>query len=179
VIVRTARSDDAAAIQAIYAPIVRDTAISFEAEPPTVAQMAGRIETTLATHPWLVAEAHGVVAGYAYAGAHQAREAYRWSANVTVYVAEGRRRSGVGQALYAELIDILKRQGLRSAFAGIALPNPGSVALHEAMGFEPLGVYRDVGFKLGRWRDVGWWRLGLNEAPGNPGEPIPFGELGT
>src|SRR5206468_969398 len=146
VIVRTASAADSVAIAAIYAPIVRNTAISFETDPPSATEMAGRIAATLASHPWLVAEADGAVAGYAYAAAHQARAAYRWSANVTVYVAEGRRRSGVGQALYAELIDILKRQGLRSAFAGIALPNPASVALHEALGFEPLGVYRDVGF---------------------------------
>jgi L-amino acid N-acyltransferase YncA len=178
VIVRTASTADAAAIAAIYAPIVRETAISFEIEPPTAAEMAGRIETTLAAHPWLVAEAAGFVAGYAYAAAHQARGAYRWSVNTTVYVAEGRRGAGVGRTLYGSLIPILRRQGFRSAFAGIALPNEASVALHQAMGFEALGVYRDVGFKFGRWHDVGWWRLALSDADAPPSEPIAFPLLG-
>lgn len=176
-IVRTASTTDAAAIAAIYAPIVRDTAISFETEPPDADGMAARIETTLATHPWLVAEADEAIAGYAYAGLHAAREAYRWSANTTVYVAENRRGSGVGRALYAALIGILRRQGFHSAFAGITLPNAASIALHEAVGFEPLGIYREVGFKLGRWRDVGWWRLGLSAADGGPREPVPFPAL--
>ncbi len=174
--VRVARVSDVEAMQAIYAPIVRDTAISFEAEPPTVAEMGGRVVETLKSHPWLVFDSDGI-AGYAYAARHQERAAYRWSVNVTVYVAENQRGRGVGKALYAELFDILRRQGFQSAFAGITLPNPGSVALHEAMAFEPLGVYRDVGFKLGAWRDVGWWRLSLNDAGAQPAEPIPFGRM--
>ncbi|HZZ35154.1 MAG TPA: arsinothricin resistance N-acetyltransferase ArsN1 family B [Caulobacteraceae bacterium] len=176
-IVRTARIADAAAVAAIYAPIVRETAISFEIEPPTAAEIAGRIETTLATHPWLVAEADGMVAGYAYASPHQARGAYRWSVNTTVYVAEGRRGAGVGRTLYGSLIPTLRRQGFRSAFAGIALPNEASVALHEAVGFEALGVYREVGFKFSRWHDVGWWRLGLSDDDRAPAEPTAFSAL--
>ena len=176
-VIRIARPSDAEAIAAIYAPIVRDTAISFETEPPDAGEMARRIEATLETHPWLTAERDGAVAGYAYASQHRTRAAYRWSVDVTVYVAEQARRAGVGSALYTPLFEILRRQGFRSAFAGITQPNAGSVSLHEALGFTPVGVYRDVGFKLGAWRDVGWWGLALGHAPGQPGEPIPFAQL--
>lgn len=175
--VRIADVADAQEIAAIYAPIVAATAISFEIDPPSVDEMAERIARTLRTHPWLVAERGGSVIGYAYAASHRDRAAYRWSVDVTVYVSEGARRTGVGRDIYGALMGVLRRQGFRSAFAGIALPNPGSVALHQALGFEPLGVYRQVGFKLGGWLDVGWWRLGLSDDPGPPKEPTAFSEL--
>jgi L-amino acid N-acyltransferase YncA len=175
--VRVAETADAPAFAAIYAPIVTDTVISFETEPPSPEEMAGRIARTLADYPWLAAVRDGQVAGYAYASQHRSRAAYRWSVDVTVYVAEPARRCGVGAVLYTALNDILRRQGFRSAFAGIALPNPGSIGLHEAMGFEPVGVYRDVGFKLGAWRDVGWWRLGLSAGDETPIEPVAFRDL--
>jgi len=174
--IRVAETADAAAIQAIYAPIVRETAISFEDEPPTVAEMARRIQDTLAVYPYLVAEDGGRLLGYVYASPHRARAAYRWSVDVTAYVAEGARRGGVGRALYSALLDTLTRQGFHSAYAGIALPNDASVALHEAVGFEALGVYREVGFKHGRWHDVGWWRRALAQAA-TPSEPVTFSEL--
>lgn len=172
--VRVAERRDAGAVAAIYAPFVRETAISFETDPPTPDIMAGRIETTLQRHPWLVATRDGDVIGYAYGSEHQRRAAYRWSVNVTVYVAANAHRRGVGRGLYANLVGILREQGFRSAFAGIALPNAGSVALHEAVGFEPLGIYRDVGFKFGAWHDVGYWRLGLTTNSGAPVEPLVF-----
>jgi L-amino acid N-acyltransferase YncA len=175
--IRPAEPGDAAAVAAIYAPIVLRTAISFEAEPPSPQTMAQRIETTLERYPWLVAERDGEVVGYAYAGEHQARAAYRWSVNVTVYVAAAAHGQGVGRALYGVLTAILRGQGFRSAFAGIALPNQASVGLHEAGGFEPVGIYRDVGFKLGGWRDVGWWRLGLADSAEAPVEPVPFAKF--
>jgi len=156
--IRTATTADAAAIQRIYAPIVRETVISFEYEPPSVEEMAGRIAATLQTHPYLVAVADGEVCGYVYASAHAERAAYRHSVNTTVYIAPEAQRTGVGRALYVELLADLKRRGFHAAFAGIALPNPGSVALHELVGFRPLGVYREVGFKFGAWHDVGWWQ---------------------
>jgi phosphinothricin acetyltransferase len=171
--IRIAREDDAAAIRAIYAPIVRDTAISFEDEPPSVAEMACRIRDTLVAYPYLVAEDGGRLLGYVYASAHRARAAYRWSVDVTAYVAAGARRTGVGRALYRALLGVLTRQGFHSAYAGIALPNDASVALHEAVGFEPVGVYREVGFKHGRWHDVGWWRRALAQAT-PPAEPMKF-----
>jgi phosphinothricin acetyltransferase len=172
--IRVAMPADAAAVAAIYAPIVRDTAISFETVPPTPEAMAGRISRTLTTHPWLVAERDGKVAGFAYAGPHRERAAYRWSVDVSAYVDAGARGAGIGRALYTRLFAILRAQNYRSVFAGIALPNEASVGLHEAMGFTPLGVYRKVGFKQGAWRDVGWWQLALSDAPDAPQEPVPF-----
>jgi len=158
-VIRPATVDDAAAIQAIYAPVVERTVISFEEEPPSVAEMADRIAGTLRDHPYLVATRDGVVAGYAYAGPYRSRPAYRWSVDVTVYVDPARHRQGVGHALYAALLPELARRGAHAAFAGIALPNPGSVALHEAMGFVHAGTHREAGRKFGRWIDVGWWQL--------------------
>jgi len=177
IIVRVAEPGDAGAVAAIYAPIVRDTAISFETEPPTPETMGARIEATLPSHPWLVAVRAGEVVGYAYASEHAQRGAYRWSVNVTAYLAGAARRQGVGRRLYGSLIPVLKAQRFRSAFAGIALPNDASVGLHEAVGFEPLGVYQQVGFKLGSWRDVGWWRLALSQAAEAPAEPVPFAQF--
>jgi phosphinothricin acetyltransferase len=156
--VRPAAAADAADLLAIYAPIVETTAISFEEVPPSVEEMAARIETTRQSYPYLVAEGDGHVVGFAYASQHRSRAAYRSSVDVTVYVAERARRAGVGRALYGALLPILAGRGFHAAFAGIALPNPGSIALHEALGFSHVGVYREVGFKLGRWHDVGWWQ---------------------
>ena len=174
--IRAAAAADAAAIQAIYGPVVETTAISFEEIAPTVGEMERRIVATLPTHPWLVCEEAGVVLGYAYAGSHKARAAYRWSVDVTVYIGAAARRSGVGRALYTVLFDLLARQNFHMAFAGIALPNPSSVGLHEAMGFRPLGVYPQVGFKFGRWHDAGWWQRPLSAAT-LPAEPIAFARL--
>ncbi len=156
--VRAAEPSDAEAIQAIYAPLVEATIISFEERPPSVAEMAERIRRTLADYPYLVAERQGVVLGYTYAGPHRARPAYRFSVDVTAYVAETARGQGVGRRLYAALLAELARRGFHTAFAGIALPNPASVALHEALGFRHLGTYREVGYKFDRWHDVGWWQ---------------------
>jgi L-amino acid N-acyltransferase YncA len=174
--IRVAMPADADQIQAIYAPIVRDTTISFEDEPPTAEEMAGRIAGTLSTHPYLVCEEDGRVLGYIYASAFRARAAYRWSVETTVYIDGRTRRSGVGRALYEALLPILRRQGFHSAFAGIALPNAGSVGLHETLEFRSVGVCQDVGFKHGQWRDVGWWRLGLSDGP-PAAEPIPFAAM--
>ena len=172
--IRSAEESDAHAIAAIYAPYVSDTPVSFEIEPPTADIMRQRIATTLATHPWLVADHGGETIGFAYAGKHSERAGYRWTVDVTVYVNAARRHNGVGRALYAALLEVLRRQGFRSAFAEIVLPNPGSIRLHETAGFKPIGVHNDVGFKLGSWRDIGYWRLGLAEGSAPPGEPVPF-----
>ncbi|WP_460117775.1 arsinothricin resistance N-acetyltransferase ArsN1 family B [Pseudomonas sp. S2_C03] len=168
--VRIAVPSDAAAIQAIYAPFVERTAISFELDPPSIEEMAQRISSTLATYPYLVAEQSGEVVGYAYASQHRAREAYRWSVDVTVYVSSQAHRKGIGRGLYNHLLSILQDQGFHAAYAGIALPNEGSVGLHESMGFTPIGIYPEVGFKFGKWHDVGYWRKSLNTAM--PPRPI-------
>jgi phosphinothricin acetyltransferase len=174
-IIRDAVPDlDAAACAEIYGPYVRDTAVSFEEAVPSVEEFEGRIRTTMATYPWLVMEVDGRVVGYAYATQHRPRAAYRWTAEVTVYVDGRHHRAGVGRRLYTELLGRLRRQGFRLAVAGITLPNPGSVGLHEAMGFEPTGVYKRIGWKAGAWHDVGWWQLDLQ--PGvtaAPAEPLP------
>ena len=156
--IRPATLNDAPFVQAIYAPIVEKTVISFEEIPPTIDEMARRIETTLQNYPYLVAERGGEVVGYAYAGRHQLRAAYRWSVDVSAYVAEPARSSGVGRALYGALLPIRAGAGHHAAFAGVTLPNAASVGLLEAMGFQPVGVYREVGFKFGQWLDVGWWQ---------------------
>ncbi|MBT9474086.1 MAG: arsinothricin resistance N-acetyltransferase ArsN1 family B [Pseudomonadota bacterium] len=161
--IRVARPEDGDALAAIYRPYVLDTAISFEDVPPTPAEMSERIAATLMTCPFLVFEDDTGVLAYAYAGPHRARPAYRWSVDVTVYAAPRAHRRGIGRALYTELLDRLTRQGFHAAFAGIALPNDKSVGLHEALGFHHLGTYREVGFKFGRWHDVGWWRRPLND----------------
>jgi len=159
--VRSATADDAEAIRAIYAPIVETTAISFEEVPPSVEEMAGRIVATLERYPFLVAERSGRVVGYACAGQHRARAAYRWSVDVSAYVTEEARGLGVGSVLYGALLSDLASREFHAAFAGIALPNAASVAFHASMGFEPVGIYREVGFKFGRWHDVGWWQSRL------------------
>lgn len=151
-------SRDAQACAAIYAPWVRDTCVSFETAVPTVTDMAGRIERYSGSHAWLVAEIDGAVVGYAYASPHRERAAYASSCDVAIYVDARFGRQGVGRALYGRLLDTLRAKGLHAAYAGIALPNAGSIALHEVMGFVPVGIYREVGWKLGAWRDVGWWQ---------------------
>ena len=172
VLIRLASADDAEGMLAIYAPVVRETAISFELEPPSVEEFRGRIETTLARYPWLACEIDGVVAGYAYASEYKPRAAYRWSVEVTVYVSADFRRRGVGGALYSALFERLRAMGFYNAYAAITLPNDASVGLHESFGFEHLGTMRNVGFKLGEWRDVGWWQMGLRESVGTPGEVL-------
>lgn len=149
---------DAARCAAIYRPFVTDGWTSFETDPPDEAEMARRIAEYGASHAWLVAERDGAVIGYAYGSPHRTRAAYSSSCDVAVYVDPACARQGIGRALYERLLPELAAKGLHAAFAGIALPNPGSIALHEAVGFTPVGIYREVGWKCGGWRDVGWWQ---------------------
>jgi L-amino acid N-acyltransferase YncA len=173
VLIRHAEARDAARCAEIYTPFVRDSVISLEEWPPDEPELARRIEMVSSTHPWLVAETDGLLTGYAYAGRHRERAAYRWATDVTVYFDPALHRQGVGRALYEALFALLVRQGFCVACAGVTLPNQASVGLHEALGFVPVGVYRRVAFKFGEWWDVGWWQLALAE----PG-PDPPAELG-
>jgi L-amino acid N-acyltransferase YncA len=175
--IRLATPEDAAAILAIYAPIVRDTAISFEVEPPTCVEMAARIATTLQHLPWLVCDRQGEILGYVYASAHRARAAYQWSVDVTVYIHPAARRSGIGRALYTALFAFLALQGFFQCFAGITLPNPASIGLHASLGFQAIGIYRHVGYKLGAWHDVGWWQRALQPCQHQPAPPTAFAML--
>jgi phosphinothricin acetyltransferase len=168
---------DAPAVANIYRPSVEAGLASFEEVPPDAAEMQRRMATTLATWPWLVAELNGRVVGYAYAGPHHARPGYRWSVNVSVYVADGHAGRGIGRRLYRDLFAILARQGFVNVYAGVTLPNDASVALHEAMGMEPIGVYRRVGFKHGAWHDVAWYGVRLTDPSNPPPPPIPLPEL--
>lgn len=177
---RLATPDDAQGVLEIYAPIVRETTISFELEVPSSDEMARRITTTLSRHPWLVAtDDHQHVLGYAYAGTHRSRAAYQWSCEVSVYIHPDAHRRGIASLLYRALFEILALQGFGSIFAGITQPNAKSVALHRAMGFEPVGVYRNIGFKFGRWCDVEWWQqsLTLTERSGDLPPPRPLADI--
>lgn len=174
---RTARPADGRDVAEIYAPVVRDTCISFEDTPPSADEMRDRIKATLNTHPWLVVELESKVVAYAYASQHRSRSAYKWSCDVSVYVGERARGGGLATKLYQQLFRILERQGFRTAFAGITLPNDPSVGFHTRMGFEPIGIYPNVGFKHGVWRDVGWWGRELQALNTLPSAPIPFSEL--
>ncbi len=176
--IRIVTPGDAGSVLDIYRPIVLETPISFEYEPPSVEEMRRRIERTLATYPWLVSTNDaGEVEGYAYATALRSRTAYRWSVEVSAYVRPDRRQRRIGRALYQALCAALERQGFVSAYAGIALPNAESVRFHERLGFHPIGVFPRVGFKHGRWYDIGWWRRALSDPPSDPSPPTPFSEL--
>ncbi|HEY0639883.1 MAG TPA: GNAT family N-acetyltransferase [Pseudonocardiaceae bacterium] len=170
--VRDAEAADGAACAAIYEPYVRDTVITFETTPPGAAEMAGRITTALRAHAWVVLEDAGRVVGYAYGGPFKERAAYRWACEVNVYLEPGRRRGGDGRALYEALFARLAGRGYRTAVAGMTLPNAASEGLHRALGFEPVGVYRRIGWKHGAWHDVAWMQRvlasGDDERPAEP-----------
>jgi L-amino acid N-acyltransferase YncA len=157
--IRACTSADAAAICDIYNRYVRETVITFEETPVAAAEMAQRIEDVTAHWPWLVAEVHGAIVAYAYATPWKARSAYRFSVETTVYVAHDHMRRGLGAALYRQLIDELRERGVHAAVGGIALPNEASVALHEKLGFKKIGQFVEIGRKLDRWVDVGYWQL--------------------
>ena len=176
-VIRLADQTDAEQILSIYGPIVADTAISFEVVPPTVDEMRARITNTLARLPWLVCSEDEELLGYAYASQHRQRPAYQWSVDVSVYVRAEVQRRGVGRSLYSSLFEILRSQGYYNAYAGITLPNESSIGLHSRLGFEPVGIYRGVGYKLGSWHDVSWWQLTLRAADDVPSPPRAFATL--
>jgi phosphinothricin acetyltransferase len=175
--IRIATAADAARIAEIYAPAVTDSAISFELEAPDAREVARRIGFVTARTPWLVCERDGVVLGYAYGGQFRERPAYRWTVEVSAYVAPEAQGGGVARSLYTSLFAALTVQGYRNLIAGIALPNPASVRLHEAMGFVPAGVYHNVGYKLGAWRDVAWFERPLGAFDAEPAPPRPLPEV--
>ena len=176
--IRLAEPRDAEAIHAIYAPVVRDTAISFEWAVPTVDEMAARLEAVRSSgYPWLVVERVGAVAGYAYASAFRTRRAYDWSAEVSVYVDPTHHGVGFGRWLYGSLLEILELQGYRSAYGVATAPNPSSEALHRSMGFEQVGYLPRVGYKFERWHDVIYWHLALGPEEGVPDAIRPLAEV--
>jgi L-amino acid N-acyltransferase YncA len=166
--IRLATLDDAPQVLAIYGPYTA-TPISFELAPPSIEDMRGRVAKVIPRYPWLVYVDGGEVLGYAYASQHRERPAYQWSVDTSVYISQNAHRRGIGRALYTSLLAMLPLQGYVNAYAGVTLPNPGSVGLHEAMGFQPVGVYRQVGFKCGAWHDVGWYQRPLQQVASAPG----------
>lgn len=176
-ILRLATESDAAGILAVYAPYVRDTAISFELEPPDLAEMRARIAKTTVRHPWLVCELDGAIAGYAYASRFHPRAAFAWTVETSVYVAPTAHRRGVARGLYTALFALLHAQGICTAIAAISLPNPPSVGLHEGMGFHAARLHEGVGFKHGAWHGVGYWQREVAPRPAAPALPLGIGEL--
>ncbi len=171
--IRFAAEADAVGIAAIYAPIVQETAISFEEEPPGADEMARRLAAAAPLHPWLVAVAPGSrqVVGYAASARFRRRAAYRWVVETSVYVDPGHQRRSVASHLYVALLGVLTKQGYRRAVAGITLPNDPSLAFHRRHGFRPLGTGERVGWKHGRWRDVAWMQRDLGAHPPDAGPP--------
>jgi len=172
--VRDATAADAGACAAIYAPYVADTAITFETVPPSAAEFEQRIARAQATHAWLVLDdpRTTAVVGYAYGRPFKERAAYRWSCEVSVYLQPDHHRRGGGRALYEALLARLAGRGYRTAVAGMTWPNESSAALHQALGFEPVGTYRHIGWKLGAWHDVTWYQRELTAMSGEPAEPV-------
>lgn len=177
-LIRHATPEDAAGCHEVYVPYADGTAVSFEDRAPSLGELRRRIERIGRTHAFLVAEDAGRIAGFAYAGEHRTRAAYRWATEVSVYLGDGYRGRGLGRALYEPLFALLEQQGYRMLLAGISLPNPASVGLHTSLGFEQVGVYRRIGWKAGAWRDVIWLlrQLGPDtdetEPPPSPGPPV-------
>ena len=169
--IRLATTGDAAAIASIYGPYCESTVISFEESAPSAEEMARRVAAISATRPWIVLESYDGLIGYAYASSHHERAAYRWSVSTAIYISRNHHRRGAGRALYTTLFALLRVLGYRQATAGITLPNPASVALHAAFGFAPVGVYRDIGYKMGGWHDVGWYQAPIQPLQPEPAEP--------
>jgi phosphinothricin acetyltransferase len=172
-VIRLATENDAASLAEIYAPYVRDTAISFELDPPDASAFRGKIRDVLELAPWLVREDGGDVVGYAYASSFRARRAYRFTVETSVYVRADALGRGIGRSLYEELIPRLVSQGFRRAIAGMTLPNAASARLHAVLGFERVGVFHKVGFKFGQWHDVEFWERALAPLDHAPPEPRP------
>lgn len=175
--IRLALPADAKGILQIYAPYISETSYTFETEVPSPQAFEERIVSYLAYWPWLVCEHNGVITGYAYGSRYRERTGYQWCVETSVYVHDDFQRTGVGAALYMALFDILKKQGFYNVYAVINLPNDKSVDFHEKMGFTYFATYESVGYKLGKWKNVGWWQLVLNNFTQEPRPPVPFAAL--
>ena len=175
--IRLATVEDSVALLNIYGEYIKNTSISFETEVPSVEVFGKRIENTLERFPWLVCEIDGKVAGYAYASKHRERAAYQWSADLSIYVDKKYHRKHIATALYTALIELLKSQGYYSAFAGTTVPNPNSEEFHTAFGFQLIGVFEKVGYKLGEWRDVKWFKLSLLDYAETPELPLKIQDI--
>ncbi|MBL7744565.1 MAG: N-acetyltransferase [Chitinophagaceae bacterium] len=176
-IIRLATPSDAKDILAIYAPYITGTSFTFEAEVPTEQVFAERIRSYLVNWPWLVCEVDGKIAGYAYGSRYRERIGYQWCVECSVYVHDDYMQKGVGKALYTPLFGMLRQQGYRNVYAVINLPNERSVRFHESCGFKWFATYENVGYKLGKWKNVGWWQLVINDYSDDPPAPARFSDL--
>jgi phosphinothricin acetyltransferase len=175
--IRLATSADAKGILDIYRPYIDDTSITFETETPSIQEFGQRIETYLQNWPWLVCEIDGVIAGYAYGSKYRERTAYQWCIECSAYIHDDYLKAGIATALYSTLFEIFKKQGYYTVYAVINLPNDRSVAFHEKMGFQHFADFKNVGWKLGKWKTVGWWQLILRDYNDNPEAPTKFSKL--
>ncbi len=175
--IRLATTGDAAGILVIYAPYISSTSFTFETEVPSEKEFKKRIEDYLINWPWLVCEINGVIAGYAYGTKYRERTAYQWCVESSIYIHDDFQKQNIGKALYTALIEILIKQGYRNIYAVINLPNDKSVRFHESCGFSYFATYEKVGYKLGKWKNVGWWQLMINEYVMEPEAPIKFSGL--
>lgn len=174
--IRFATSADAAPLLAIYAQYI-NTPATFECSLPSVQEFGGRISAISASYPYLTIISGGEIAGYAYAHRHMERAAYQWNVELSIYLSAPHVARGLGGRLYGVLFEILKLQNVKAAYAGITIPNPASERLHAAMGFEKAGVFRNAGYKNGRWHDVVWFQKDISEHLANPAPFIPLGDL--
>lgn len=174
---RPATPADCDAIRSIYAPYILETAVSFETEVPSHETFAERMRGIMEFFPYLIAEASGEVIGYAYAHFAYERAAYRWNAELSVYLRRGAEKRGVGSALYAALIELLRAQGFKKLYGVVAMPNEASERLHERFGFAPAARFEKHGYKFGRWHDVVWFEKRLAPFDAAPADPIPFSAL--
>ena len=177
--IRIATSKDYKSIYEIYIPYIETTAVSFELTSPSLSEYSERIEETLNDFPWLVLDVNRQIAGFAYASRHRKREAYQWSAEVSVYIDRAYHRRHAASALYTSLSGLLEIMGIRMLLAGITLPNEASVRFHESQDFKPIGIYENIGFKFGKWHAVGWWQKPIGNHNEIPQTPIKFSQIST
>ncbi len=170
--IRFVKISDTEQVLNIYKPYIERTSTSFEYKIPSKDEFSQRINKVISFYPWLVYEEDNEILGYAYASKHREREAYQWSADVSVYLKEEAKRKGIASQLYTQLFSLLKKQGICNLYAGISLPNEASTGLHEKMGFNKIAEFHNVGYKLGKWWNVGYWELRLNDVTDNPTPPI-------
>jgi L-amino acid N-acyltransferase YncA len=175
--IRLATTNDAAQVREIYSPNILDAAISFETGVPSMEEIQVRIETILQKYPWIVCVVDDQIVGYVYASKHRDREAYQWSCECTIYMHNDFKGKGIGKELYQLLFKILELQGFKNVYAGITLPNNGSVSIHEKCGFKHFATYENIGYKFGNWHSVGWWKLQINDYDLQPPPPLELSEL--
>ncbi|MFV0606034.1 MAG: GNAT family N-acetyltransferase [Niabella sp.] len=176
-IIREIETKDLNAVLGIYSPFINDTAVTFETIQPGFDLFKQRVASVTQQYPWLVAEEDGIILGYAYASSYRERKAYQWCCEVSIYLHPNSKGKGIAGNLYKALIEILHIQEFCNAYAVIALPNDNSVRFHEKYGFKWFATYNNVGYKLGKWHNVGWWQLAIQPPKENPSDPIPYRQI--